>query len=192
MKSCSKYTEVFNIKNKTLLITIIFVALIIILYLVYKPSSDTNNITTNNLNSINNVNNQSNIKQNINNLLNKGSELLNNQYNDTFKDTPTPIPYNDLTKEQQEIVKSHRTFFNKATKDEITKFTSKYSDSVDTNLTILVNRYNDYSNEVNNTIEEINYDLLRQLQRNYALAHKVNVERNIDLEDIDSLPQRFD
>ena len=195
MKSCSKYTDVFNIKNKTLLITIIFSVLLIILYLVYKPISNTNNITTNNINSINNnANNKSNIKNNINNLLNKGSELLNNQYNDTFEDITISdtIPYNNLTDDQKEIVKSHRTFFNKATKDSISTFVEKHTNITDTNLTTLVNRYNDYSNEVNNTIEEINYDLLRQLQRNYALAHKVNVQRNIDLEDIDSLPQRFD
>lgn len=190
MKSCSKYTEFFNVKNKTLLITIIFVVLLIILYLVHKPKSNTNNTTINNINSNSNQSNQSNIKNKINNLLNKGSTILNNTViiNDKFED----IPYNELSKEQQETVKSYRTFFNEETRNEIINFSSDYKDIIDTNLTTLVNRYNDYSNEVNNTIEEINYDLLRQLQRNYALAHKVNLKRNIDLEDIDSLPQRFD
>jgi hypothetical protein len=201
MKSCSKYTEVFNIKNKTLLITIIFVVVLAVLYFaykppmfMYKPSFDNgNNNGNNNGNQSNQQINQHQPKNKINNLLNKGSNLLNDTLilSDKFADTP-PIDYNDLTVNQQKIVDDHRTFFNGSTKDAITDFYNDNATNINENLAKLISNYNDYNNEVNTTIEEINYDLLRQLQRNYALAHKVNIKRNIELQDIDNLPQRFD
>ena len=201
MKSCPRYIgEIFNIKSKTLLITIIFSIVLVALYFVYKPSynNSINQINNNQINNnqINNNqinNNQSNIKNKIVNLLNNGNQLLNNTnvLSDTFNDIP-PIAFNDLTDEQKEIVKTHRTFFNNPTKDSITKFYNENSTSINSNLSTLIQRYNGYNDEVNNTIQEINYDLLRQLQRNYALAHKENIKRNIELQDIDNLPQRFD
>jgi hypothetical protein len=200
MKSCSKYTEVFNIKNKTLLITIIFVVVLAVLYFAYKPSMFMDKPASNNDNNGNNNGNQSNHQSNqhqpknkINNLLDKGSNLLNDTLmtTDKFEDT-LPINFNELSDEQKEIVKTHRDFFNKSTKDAITNFYDANVTNIDSNISTLISRYNNYNDEVNTTIEEINYDLLRQLQRNYALAHKVNTKRNIELQDIDNLPQRFD
>jgi hypothetical protein len=195
MKSCSNYTELFNIKNKTLLITIIFAVVLAVLYFMYDKTINNPNSTSNQSNHQNNLpSNQNEIKTKINNLLNNGSEILNNTIiiNDKFEDISPPYLYDNLSPEQKEIVKSHRFFFNKPTKDAITDFYNKNINSIDTNLSTLISRYNDYNDEVNKTIEEINYDLLRQLQRNYALAHKVNTKRNIELQDIDNLPQRFD
>jgi hypothetical protein len=202
MKSCKNYSEVLSIKNKTLIISIVFVVLLAVLYYVYN-SKNNNNIHSQNLKNNNQdklINKYQNQTSKLTELLRKGTNLVNDtqnlslnnnikRTNDNFEDI---ILFDNLTPEQKEIVKTHRHFFNEPTKDAITKFYDENANNIDKNLAALISRYNEYSQEVDNTIQEINYDLLRQLQSNYALAHKVNIKRNIELEDIDNLPQRFD
>tara|TARA_Y100000389_G_C17364690_1_gene465633 strand:- start:297 stop:851 length:555 start_codon:yes stop_codon:yes gene_type:complete len=48
-----------------------------------------------------------------------------------------------------------------------------------------------YNNVLKSYIEAINLDLIKFLQTSYKDAHKMNIERQIDLEDIDNLPGKF-
>lgn len=217
MKSCNKLTKTFNIKNTTLIITIVFTIMLITLYFMYNYESkylinnNTNNNNAHNDNANNNNannnnvnnNNVNNIKLKLQTLITKGDILLQNTINndnDKFEDVLLPIKlpnsqnikFEDLNEEQKIILQKHRYFFNDDTSENINEFDIKTNTNIEGNLSNLVYRYNNYNNEINNTIQDINYDLLKQLQKNYALAHKVNIKRNIDLQDIDNLPQRFD
>jgi hypothetical protein len=87
----------------------------------------------------------------------------------------------------------YQDYFNKPTQDAIHEFaTNKIPELNKTNLHNMTANYNAVKNELDNILENLNDQLLKQLQRNYARTHKINTERNIDLENIDYLPQRFD
>jgi len=49
----------------------------------------------------------------------------------------------------------------------------------------------DYDNNLKGYIEEINLDLIQFLQKSYKDAHRMNIERQVDLYDIDTLPGKF-
>ena len=48
-----------------------------------------------------------------------------------------------------------------------------------------------YGNNLKGYIEEINLDLIQFLQKSYKDAHRMNIERQVDLYDIDTLPGKF-
>lgn len=49
----------------------------------------------------------------------------------------------------------------------------------------------EYGNNLKGYIEEINLDLIQFLQKSYKDAHRMNIERQVDLYDIDTLPGKF-
>ena len=44
----------------------------------------------------------------------------------------------------------------------------------------MVTNYNKYKEKIEEILQDTNYQLLKQLQRNYAVAHKTNLKRNIN------------
>jgi len=48
-----------------------------------------------------------------------------------------------------------------------------------------------YDNYLKGYIEEINLDLIQFLQKSYKDAHRMNIERQVNLYDIDTLPGKF-
>lgn len=55
----------------------------------------------------------------------------------------------------------------------------------------LLQQTNNYNNVLKSFIEGINLDLIEFLQTSYKDAHKMNIRRQLDLEDIDNLPGKF-
>lgn len=211
MSKCNNFKKV--IPNKTLLITIVFIVILLVLYLIY--NNNFMNIILKNIKTTlnnndkdnkddkddkdnkNNKNNISSINNKLKIIINDGNNILSS---DNFENVvlsgmntlTNNIEYDKLTEEQKKIIRNYRTFFNDNTQSTLNNFVSNNQSTLNAGLSTLISNYNNYSNKINTVIEEINYDLLRQLQRNYALAHKVNTQRQIELQDIDNLPQRFD
>ena len=48
-----------------------------------------------------------------------------------------------------------------------------------------------YNNNLKGYIEKINLDLIQFLQKSYKDVHRINIERQVDLYDIDTLPGKF-
>lgn len=105
---------------------------------------------------------------------------------------------NNLTNDNLSINEKMKIFYynnllNEATKNAITSFVGdeEIASQHSENIKIMLNNYNSVNDSLNDILQDLNGQLLSQLQKNYGTAHKLNIIRNIDNENIDFLPQRF-
>lgn len=179
MKQCGKHL----LFNSGLILLVFGLSVVLLHYLYSRNKSKHINIKQLNSNNVNNTPLMKKIRATdrfvnvvLNDLgnLNNGNIALDNN-NDKYK------------------VLLYQAYFNEPTKDSIHEFaTEKIPELNTTNLHNMTANYNAVKNELDNILENLNDQLLKQLQRNYARTHKINTERNIDLENIDYLPQRFE
>jgi hypothetical protein len=104
------------------------------------------------------------------------------------------IPETELSDNEKARIAYYNTFFNETTQNSITNF-AKSNDLTTinrNNITNVITNFNLVKTGLNDILDNLNNQLLKQLQKNYARAHKINTERQINLENIDYLPQRFD
>lgn len=104
------------------------------------------------------------------------------------------IPENELSNNEKKRIAYYNTFFNATTQNSIKDFTeSEELEKINNdNLEKVITDYNSVKTGLNGILDNLNNQLLTQLQKNYARAHKINTERQTNLETIDYLPQRFD
>lgn len=181
--------------GNTLIITVVFILILLALSLYYYVNNNEKEIVSNNVsNKVSKINKNNKIEKLIRdnerfmNIALRDLELLKN-------DTKTiSIDENNFDENQMEIIKSYYKLLNEPTQKYINDWIAKpeNKNNVQDNLNNMISNYNDFISSVENVLQETNYDLLRQLQKNYAIAHKVNLQRQIELENIDNLPQRFD
>jgi len=180
-KKCFNYL----VQNKTLFISIIFMIIFIILYIYYK--------------NINKKSLYDNLDKSLNPSLSLNSKLDNliidsdNFLNITFNNLQNLKNDINIEDDNEKIIvnKYKEIYINSLLPDKLNTHFTTDSTNVNENINNMIINYNNYNKKIEDVLEEINLDLLKQLQKNYGTAHKVNIKRQIDIEDIDSLPQRF-
>jgi hypothetical protein len=191
MTIINKIGNILN-KNKTLLILLIFIIIIFVLYLLYNNNSNKFKKTLFSTSSNNNTN--SNFKQKFNQKLKENDKFIDMtlQQLNSIKNLSDEIEIEINDSKQIGIINNYNDFFDEDTSNVLNEWIIENPNIVNENISKMVNNYNNFMSNVDELLEETNYQLLKQLQKNYALAHKVNIKRQIDLENIDKLPQRFD
>jgi hypothetical protein len=179
----------FLIKNKSLLIILIFILILIILRYIYNSKK---NIKKPN-------NDKTIIKNKINNVIKTGEAFMNITLhklklpdNKTYENDDNILEDLNLTDNDKTIITNYNNFFNESTRNNINDWVTTNNNLTDENIKQMISLYNNYNNKVEGILKEINTDLLKQIQKNYATAHKMNIERQINMDNIDYLPQRFD
>lgn len=86
---------------------------------------------------------------------------------------------------------NHREYSAYFIKNPIDCVEKKISDQAEANEVNAQKSMIDYDNNLKGYIEEINLDLIQFLQKSYKDAHRMNIERQVDLYDIDTLPGKF-
>jgi len=177
-------------KEPTFILFIVTIVVFVLLYIFYNPNKYYNNLSNNNSNSFT----SSRLKK-IKQMVKDNEHFMNitlKQLNS--EDTNLPINIQELNNEQKNVINKYYNFFNEPTVTEMENWakTNENNKILTDNLNVMISNYNKFNKNVEDVLQEINYDLLKQLQKNYAKAHKINIKRQIDLENIDYLPQRFD
>jgi hypothetical protein len=172
---------------KSILILVIITVTYLALVYYNKYYLKTNNITFNNK-STDTITSNNTLKQ-----LDTIDKFMDIVLQDLGAVTNT-IPETALSDNEKARIAYYNTFFNPTTQDAIKTFV--ISDNLENinrdNLEKVITNYNLVKTGLNDILDNLNNQLLKQLQKNYARAHKINTERQIDLENIDYLPQRFD
>ena len=182
-------------KDPTFILFMVTIVVFVLLYIFYNPNNFNNdNLANNSLNSNSFTTSSSRLKK-IKQMVKDNEHFMNitlKQLNS--EDTDLPINIQELSNEHKDIVSKYYNFFNEPTVKEMEKWakTNENNKILTDNLNVMISNYNKFNKNVEDVLQEINYDLLKQLQKNYAKAHKINIKRQIDLENIDYLPQRFD
>lgn len=173
---------------KTILILVIITVTYLALVYYNKYYLKTNNNITFNTKSTDTITSNNTLKQ-----LDTIDKFMDIVLQDLGTVTNT-IPETELSDNEKARIAYYNTFFNEATQDSIKDFvqSNQLQDINKDNLEKVITNYNLVKTGLNDILDNLNNQLLKQLQKNYARAHKINTERQIDLENIDYLPQRFD
>jgi preprotein translocase subunit SecG len=171
----------YNLCYSTMLILVVFIIAYIILSFIYnrKKNTLTSNVKSNSGNDI--LHKLKSIDRFADIMLNELPMLKNN------------IPNDNLSTNEKLKIFYYNNLLNETTTNAMNEFIN--DEGINTtnqnNITVMLNNYNAINNRLNDILQDLNGQLLSQLQKNYSTAHKLNIERNIDNENIDYLPQRF-
>ena len=198
-----------NLCWNTLALLLVFSISIGIGYLMYSIQTKNNSKNNNKNNSKNNSkNNNKNNNKNKNNLtqedvenkveevknliinsdkvikeLEKFSDLQKIEFPDEFESN------NDFELKDDKV--SHREYKAYFLDNDIGCIKNAIVSKADSNEMASQRNKIEYNQQLKEYIEAINLDLIQFLQKSYKDAHKMNVERQLDLQDIDNLPGKF-
>jgi len=181
-------TLAFRLIIKSILILTVIVIVYLALFYYNKYYLKTSNNITFNNKSTDTITSNNTLKQ-----LDTIDKFMDIVLQDLGTVTKT-IPETELSDNEKARIAYYNTFFNKTTQNSITNF-AKSNDLTtinQNNITNVITNFNLVKTGLNDILDNLNNQLLKQLQKNYARAHKINTERQINLENIDYLPQRFD
>lgn len=172
----------------TLVLLLIFISAIGVSFLLYQGGENKLNTIkkhdTNNLAQIN-----TDLKE-MNNLIVESDKVIKEL--EKFSDLENiDMPGRSVQNEVYQIDNDNYLKYIHSKKEALECIADKVSNTYDDNRKAEVAKILEYDNSIKSYLENINYKLIELLQRMYSNAHVLNVERNIDLENIDNLPGRF-
>ena len=184
----------------TLALMLVFAISISIGYLMYScDSKGRNNKKTNDLNNKDENTDQNKEKEEIQKKMDDVNSLIINSDKvikelEKFSDLQKSSNEDKITgkfKLDLENNDNHREYKAYFLDNSIECVKDKISEQADHNEVNAQKSMIAYGNNLKGYIEEINLDLIQFLQKSYKDAHRMNIERQVDLYDIDTLPGKF-
>lgn len=184
----------------TLALMLVFAISIGIGYFIYScDSKSRNNKKNNDLNNKDENNSYNNEKEEIKKKVDEVNSLIINSDKvikelEKFSDlqmlkNADNVPDNFKLDLENNV--NHREYNAYFIKNPIDCVEKQISDQAEANEVNAQNSMIEYDNNLKGYIEEINLDLIQFLQKSYKDAHRMNIERQVDLYDIDTLPGKF-
>lgn len=185
-----------NLCGNTLALLLVFCISIGISYLMYScGNKEKKSINSRNLNIKDNLNNDEDLQKKINEVnsliinsdkvikeLEKFSDLQEINNTDNLKgDFVLDLKNND----------HHKLYNEYFLKNPIKCISNSVEQQENKNQQTSEKNIIEYDNNLKSYIEAINLDLIQFLQKSYKDAHRMNIERQVDLYDIDNLPGKF-
>jgi len=90
----------------------------------------------------------------------------------------------------EKALADYNCYFNPATIDKLAEARAIANSTLTANFNVVNSRINGMNTEIDNKLQELNYNLLKQIQKNYYNAHLLNNEREHQKTMLDDLPIR--
>lgn len=178
--------------GNTLGLLLIFGISIGIGYLIYSSKQTKNDVD--NTYNINTLNNKNEIKNKINEVSNLivNSDTVIREF-EKFNDLQKIINTNNVTGDFKldTDIYNHNEYNNYFIKNPIKCISNKINTISEQQNTKSEQNMLDYDDTLKNYVESINLDLIQFLQKSYKDAHHMNIERQLNMNDIDNLPGKF-
>ena len=118
--------------------------------------------------------------------------LIYSKRDDQFTDiilNPVSLP-TKYTPSLEKALTDYNCYFNPATIDKLAEARTLANSTLTANFNVVNSRINNMNTEIDNKLQELNYNLLKQIQKNYYNAHLLNNERERQKTMLDDLPMR--
>ena len=185
----------YTLEYNTLGLLLIFIIIIIIGYILYnnkESNNELNNVSVNVSNK--SVDNLELDMVELNNLVNNSDKVIKEleKFNDLKKvENLDEIKGNFTLQLGEDGNNNHKLYNDYFMENPIDCIVDEVNERTKENMNKIQNNMVSYENNLNTYIAQINLDLIEFLQRSYKDAHKMNIKRQIELEDIDKLPGKF-
>lgn len=102
---------------------------------------------------------------------------------------PVALP-TTYTPSLEKALTDYNCYFNPATITKLAEARTLANSTLTGNFNVVNSRINSMNTEIDNKLQELNYNLLKQIQKNYYNAHLLNNEREHQKTMLDDLPIR--